>query len=415
MRPGRYLVHPAVLDACLQALGAAWPDDEEDTYLVVGADRAWLSPCPGRVWSHAVLAPATITSTTRAADVRLMDEHGRLVGEVLGVRLRRARREALGLAGGGAPAEWLYEVMWEPSPLPDEPACARASSPSPVALAAQVEPAFRALAAAPAVATYDAVVPALEALASRYIVAALGELGWTPVVGERVAVDTLAKRLGVVTRHRRLLGRLLAILAEDGFLRVAGGGWEVIETPPVLDPESLHAELLQQYGIAAAELGLTRDCGRALADVLCGVRDPLPLLFSDDVLARTESIYADGPVARVVQPARRRRGDPGAGGAGAGPSRAHPRDRRRHRRHHRCRAAGARRTLCGVHRHRRIAALHRPRGRHVRRVRVRALPDPGHRARARGAGFQRRALRHRGGGQRGTRDPEPRADAGSCA
>ena len=228
-----------------------------------------------------------------------MDEHGRLVGEVLGVRLRRARREALGLAGSGAPAEWLYEVTWEPSPLPDEPACASASSPSPVVLAAQVEPAFRALAAAPAVATYDAVVPALEALASRYIVAALGELGWTPVVGERVAVDTLAKRLGVVTRHRRLLGRLLAILAEDGFLRVAGGGWEVIETPPVLDPESLHAELLQQYGIAAAELGLTRDCGRALADVLCGVRDPLPLLFSDDVLARTESIYADGPVARV--------------------------------------------------------------------------------------------------------------------
>ena len=296
---GDYVAHPAVLDACLQALGAAWPDDEEGTYLVVGADRVWLSQLPARAWSHAALATAAAGSPTRSADVRVMDERGQLVGELLGVRLRRARREALTLADRGVPTEWLYEVTWEASPSPGEVADACAALPAPAALAAQVAPAFRTLADTPAVRTYDELVPALEALATRYIGAALRELGWTPAAGERVAVEPLAERLGVVGRHRRLLARLLAILAEDGVLTTAPGGWDVRATPPALDPESLHAELLQRYGSAAAELGLTRDCGRALAEVLRGARDPLPLLFADDVLARTESIYSAGPIARA--------------------------------------------------------------------------------------------------------------------
>ena len=49
-------------------------------------------------------------------------------------------------------------------------------------------------------------------------------LGWTPAPGEPVDAAALAARLGVVPRHRRLFERLLAILAEDGWLRREAGG-----------------------------------------------------------------------------------------------------------------------------------------------------------------------------------------------
>jgi acyl transferase domain-containing protein/acyl carrier protein len=294
---GRYVVHPAVLDACLQALAAAGPDDDEPTALVVGADRVWLSPCPERVWSHAVVSGSETAGGMRSADVRLADADGRLVGELLGVRLRRVRREAL--AGRGVPADWLYEVTWEASPVPAAGASTTVALPAPATLAAQAEAAFRAGAAAPAVVAHDALVPALESLATAHVVAALRDLGWTPRVGEAVDLDGLADRLAVVARHRRLLGRLLDVLVEDGILRRAAGGWEALAALPAADPDARHAELRRRDGLDGPELGLTHDCGRALADVLRGTRDPLPLLFSDETLARTESIYAASPVARV--------------------------------------------------------------------------------------------------------------------
>ena len=53
-------------------------------------------------------------------------------------------------------------------------------------------------------------------------------LGWTPVQGEAVKEDQLAERLGLAKRHHRLFGRLLAILAEAGWLIRDQQGWRVM-------------------------------------------------------------------------------------------------------------------------------------------------------------------------------------------
>ena len=56
----------------------------------------------------------------------------------------------------------------------------------------------------------------LESLCVDYTLQAMHRHGWTPVEGEVVKERQLAERLGVVSRHHRLFGRLLAIAARGG-------------------------------------------------------------------------------------------------------------------------------------------------------------------------------------------------------
>src|SRR5690606_34153043 len=60
LRPDEFEhVHPAVLDACLQALGGAWRDAPAGSWLVIGADTVRLGGRGGqRLFSHAVLHDA---------------------------------------------------------------------------------------------------------------------------------------------------------------------------------------------------------------------------------------------------------------------------------------------------------------------------------------------------------------------
>src|SRR6185437_3913086 len=156
----------------------------------------------------------------------------------------------------------------------------------------------------PELAAYAALAPALDPVCAAYARDALARLGWEPRPGDDADADALARRLGVAPRHRRLLGRLLEVLAEDGLLEPAAapGAWLATAawTAPPPDPQAALAALRLALPEAGPELELLAACGQALPEVLRGQLDPLQLLFPAGSTATLERLYRDTPPARLL-------------------------------------------------------------------------------------------------------------------
>lgn len=103
----QYKAHPALLDACLQVVGASVPADSTlaaagGVYIPTGMQELRLYSALGtHVWSHATLRAAEGDSAGQEddaspeaflADVRLFDEAGHPVAEITGFRLQRLGR-----------------------------------------------------------------------------------------------------------------------------------------------------------------------------------------------------------------------------------------------------------------------------------------------------------------------------------
>ena len=114
---------------------------------------------------------------------------------------------------------------------------------------------------------------------------------------ERFEGEELRRRLKVTGDHRKLFGRLLSLLSDDGVLaRDPSGGWLVTMGSGEALPESL--EVLEGGGGSSVEEVLLRRCGESLSEVLRGRRDPLELLFGEEPGAA--DLYWKSPGMRAV-------------------------------------------------------------------------------------------------------------------
>jgi len=115
-----YTIHPALMDACFQALGAVLGSvDDRETYLPVGIGRLHVSAkVPEEVWSHARLDRRDDGGKdTHFASMRLCTLDGEPIVSVEGLQSRRTVREAV-LPQDIEPFEnWLYDVTWRPQEL----------------------------------------------------------------------------------------------------------------------------------------------------------------------------------------------------------------------------------------------------------------------------------------------------------
>jgi acyl transferase domain-containing protein len=289
---GGFDVHPAVLDGGLQALAEALPTDTGDTrpWLPIGIDRVRVHDLPGdETWSHVTLSgdPA---AAALAADVHLLSAAGRPLVQLSGLRLRPARAP-----GAGRVEEWLHELRWETDP-------ATGAAVEPDAIAPALQRRLGELAADHDLSSEGELRGALDAACSAAIASALRELGWSPVVGQQFATDELAVALGIAPSYVRLLGRLLAILAEDGVLAAADEAWRVVSELPAVDAEAELARLADRDPRVHARLVLVSRCAGELADVLAGRRDPVELLFPGGSPAEVEAVYRQSPEAHVFNP-----------------------------------------------------------------------------------------------------------------
>lgn len=111
---GLYRIHPAVLDACLQALAATLPKEDGGLVVISGIGRLRVREPGDEIrWSHAQLTGASEDGTFEGRIVAL-DAEGRTRVEMdrvgLKVLARRPRRRM-----GREPSRWLYALRWEPA------------------------------------------------------------------------------------------------------------------------------------------------------------------------------------------------------------------------------------------------------------------------------------------------------------
>ena len=121
-----FLVHPALLDACLQLVGVGLPWGEaaadgtpsDDLCVPVGMGRLVVyQPGLTQAWCHVSVQGAEADADVVRGDVTLFDDHGAVVAELRALELRRVTRAALqrAMAGATPPAEWAFEAAWQVS------------------------------------------------------------------------------------------------------------------------------------------------------------------------------------------------------------------------------------------------------------------------------------------------------------
>lgn len=125
-----HAIHPAVLDGCLQAVGAMVEEPADVVCLPVGIDALHLlRAVPEAVWAHAILRRAPSPGDPRVvADIHLLDDAGNAVCAVEGLQAMRVDRRALTYAT----ATWkekLYSLTWTPQSLPESESPADTAAP----------------------------------------------------------------------------------------------------------------------------------------------------------------------------------------------------------------------------------------------------------------------------------------------
>lgn len=304
-----YIVHPCLLDACLQVvLASLQPEDGspdgEAVYVPVHIEslRVFAAIDGKGSWSHARLQSMEGDRRERVrADIRIADDAGNVQVDIRGLHLRRVSKATIFPDTPPEYAHWLYRIDWEPIPTDAESAADRSVDflPAPAELAEEVTPGFRALADTHRLEVYRAMAPEFDRLCAMYIWAAFQKLGLVIEPGRRIAPQPLVAELGILPKFEQLVARYLEILGEDGFLEPSAGLWQIVRPPDSLNPDNLLAALENRYTECRFEFDYIALTGPHLAEILIGATDPLQLLFPEGDLSTSIRLYQDSGFAKV--------------------------------------------------------------------------------------------------------------------
>jgi acyl transferase domain-containing protein/acyl carrier protein len=111
-------VPPTLIDSCFQLMGASLRSAElGHAYMPISIERVRVhGSAEGALWCQASTSLSAGGALVRG-DVQVLDESGRKVLELIGVRLKRVAQEDL-LLLREAWNEWLYEVKWHAREIP---------------------------------------------------------------------------------------------------------------------------------------------------------------------------------------------------------------------------------------------------------------------------------------------------------
>lgn len=121
----KYQLHPALLDACFQLLGAAIPPslstDTNQVYIPVGLQALKLYKAnQSRLWAHVSLATPLFHEDGKPkeilkADLKLFGADGELIAKVIGLQIKHINRAFIKRIAKPGRNDWLYELDWEHS------------------------------------------------------------------------------------------------------------------------------------------------------------------------------------------------------------------------------------------------------------------------------------------------------------
>ncbi len=282
-----YLLHPTVLDACLQVFSLNRPlqswRENPITFVPVRADevRFYQQPKNSFLWAHVVKHKDSLRHYL--GDLFIYDEVGKPVMCILGLESRglEAKRSA-----NATQNEWLYKLEWQIVPskslhadfLPSlnnlNDAIKRSQGISATGSAANLH-------------------EELTNVATDYLIHALIELGISNIIGQTLQPHALAKKLNInppellISWKSQLLKRNL--ICEDE------NGWQINEvTAEVSRATQSIRKMLSEAPAYASELILSSRAGRNLANVLRG-GEPMELLAPGGNKSFLEHLWRDAP------------------------------------------------------------------------------------------------------------------------
>lgn len=125
-----YSLHPALLDASFQLLGAAIPaslrEDSDKFYVPVGLKGLQVyQPGQSQVWAHVSLSSSITREDGKLKEslegnIQLYGSVGTLVAEVDALQLKQVSRASILPAQKRILDNWLYEINWQASPRDPE-------------------------------------------------------------------------------------------------------------------------------------------------------------------------------------------------------------------------------------------------------------------------------------------------------
>ena len=244
-----YFFHPAVLDACFQAIGCPTGVTLRTAYLPVSIDRVAMSGRPeAAVWSH--VRVDRLDGSRLRATLRVLDAGGAEIARVDGLACQaidaRAAAEPLSLAST------LYAYSWLPTAGPSPAACRPARRTDPRALVSAARRFIERGTPPPAPAGIDDFLAA-------HVENALVDLGW-PFGARRFTAGQACETLRLAAGAAPLLEGALRALAGGGGAAPAGGRWRLARTPRRRPTQERFAALVRRAPGLLAELTLL-DCG----------------------------------------------------------------------------------------------------------------------------------------------------------
>ena len=265
-------VHPLVLDALFQTLGAALVHTDLPAHLPVALNRLRLADgvLPNTaVWCHAMLRSSAAGADGLIGDLSLLAADGRRLLQIEGLGCRPAR-------SNNSIRRHLYTPHWQ--------LCDPVHWPAPSMVAGDIV-------GTADLSGYLDYLPRVDALSAAYVVRAFQALGahFTPGQPVRLSVPTSPS-------FDRVLPNLWRMLEEDGLVDAAHRTLCV----PAAEPDRLLTEIGARHPAQAPETGMLARCGASLADVLTGVAEPLALLFAPGGRDDASAVYAESRYASAL-------------------------------------------------------------------------------------------------------------------
>ncbi|MEZ4719116.1 MAG: polyketide synthase dehydratase domain-containing protein [Caldilineaceae bacterium] len=297
-----YHMHPALLDACIHALAAAYSDmhdaSEGELYLPVGVERVhlWVDHLPATLW-------VTVTSRDDDhdfADLEVYDDQGRQVAALLGFEVEQVEQiDAVERELESA----FYQFRWQQKHLKGAGVDLPTNFASPTAIHAAVTAVLPTIYAECDMALlYEVLSPNADRLTWQIIQNAFIDLGWTPAVGERFTLSAFLGELGIVEDHTRLVRADLTALEKAGILqRIDQDAWQVIAAPQRIELLAELAAFAAAHPRFAADIALIQATGASLADVFSGKKDAVEVLFPGGSADLLTAFYRNGGDGAATQ------------------------------------------------------------------------------------------------------------------
>lgn len=294
-----YHFQPAVLDACFHCVKGAqvFPDENkaEDNFFLPSAVRRvrLYLPVEDRMWAHCVvnLDDGNVVD----ADIAVYNDEGNRVADILGFRVERVEKSESKAADDLI--NCFYQFNWKQQHLRGSGISGPANLSGTFEIVEDVDSEARSIYERYDLQTYfDQFMPVLDKLCVPYAVNCFLDLGWNPVVGERIELEPFAEHLKIIDQHVRLTRALLNYLKEEQYLvSVAEDVWEVSRVPVRQDdPLRGLEELREKFPRFGSELPLITTCGPRLAEILVGALDGMELIFPGGSAELFGTFYREG-------------------------------------------------------------------------------------------------------------------------